>query len=315
MFDVDEMIVLSGYIGPQPVGRLKNMPFKSTVIYGMYGSDRISEKLHTSLVKLNNDMKNTNIYYSNLPVHSKCYIWKKKSKIVTALLGSANFSISGLSNPYKEILAETTYDSFDSLDYYTKKILGNCMTCNDISIQIRTNNIITHGHINSTTSETDDKCKASLLDSKSGEVPEKSGLNWGLSSGHTALGDAYIRISKEYIKSHPRLFPPKQMTPTSFSEGSKQTRQNEAVEFIWDDGTVMEGLLEQTQIIDGLAYPKALSSSPKKNILGIYLRKRLGVPLNYLITRSDLNKYGRTDIEISLLDEGVYYLDFSKKSK
>lgn len=35
--------------------------------------------------------------------------------------------------------------------------------------------------------------------------------------------------------------------------------------------------------------------------------------LDYLITRDDLIKYGRTDISISLQGEGVYMLDFSVK--
>ncbi|MCC5912696.1 MAG: NgoFVII family restriction endonuclease [Clostridiaceae bacterium] len=275
----------------------------------------MSERLHTTLLKLNDEMTNTAIYYSNLPVHSKCYIWKKKSKIVTALIGSANFSVNGLSNPYKEVLAETTFDTFEPLNQYTQKILGYCIECDDSSIKLRDKNIVTPKPKKIITPEIDGVCKASLLDSRTGEVPAKSGLNWGLSFGHTTLGDAYIRISKDYVRNNPDIFPPKQLTPLSFTTGAKQTRQNEAVEFIWDDGTIMEGLLEQTQIIDGVAYPKAISSSPRKNILGIYLRRRLGVPLDYLITRADLERYGRTDIDISLLEEGVYYLDFSPKSK
>lgn len=35
MFDVDELIVLSGYVGPQPVSRLVDLPFDTSVIYGM----------------------------------------------------------------------------------------------------------------------------------------------------------------------------------------------------------------------------------------------------------------------------------------
>ena len=314
MFDVDELIVLSGYLGPQPVGRLEELPLKTSVVYGMYGSDSISEKLHTSLLRLNEEMNNTDIYYSNLPVHSKCYVWRKKSKIVTALVGSANFSVSGLSNPYKEVLAETTFDTFEPLNQYISKVLGYCIECNDSSIVLRNKIVKELKPAKIITPESDAVCKASLLD-RSGEVPPKSGLNWGLSPGHTTMGDAYIRISKDYVKTNPDLFPPKQLTPLSFTRGAKLTRQNEAVEFIWDDGTIMEGLLEQTQLIDGVAYPKAISSSPKKNILGIYLRRRLGVPLDYQITKSDLERYGRTDIEISLLEEGVYYLDFSPSSK
>ncbi|MGV8164527.1 MAG: restriction endonuclease PLD domain-containing protein [Alkaliphilus sp.] len=64
-----KMIVVSGYLGSKPVGRLKELPFKTSVIYGMYGSNSISDRLHTSLLSLNDHMDNTEIYYSNFPVH------------------------------------------------------------------------------------------------------------------------------------------------------------------------------------------------------------------------------------------------------
>lgn len=311
MFDVDELVVLSGYVGPQPVSRLSSLPFQTSVIYGMYGSDSISEKLHNTLNRLSEIHDNTTIKYSKMPVHSKCYVWRKNKKIVTALLGSANFSVSGLSNPYKEVLAETTFDTFDPLNKYLDVVLGNCIDCSDENIKLKKTTKVS----NITTTENKDDenadiCKASLLDRK-GNVPEASGLNWGLSSGHVTLGDAYIKISKEDLRTKPLLFPPKQGEGTRVKEGGKATRRNDAVEFIWDDGTVMEGLLEGTQTVDGVEYPKQICSSPRKNILGIYLRERLGVKLKHLITLEDLQKYGRTTIDISLQGDGVYYLDFS----
>lgn len=172
------------------------------------------------------------------------------------------------------MLAETTFDSFSPLNQYIKKILSHCIKCDDSSIQIRGKKIITSERSKTITviiPSTEGICHASLLD-LSGEVPARSGLNWGLSSGHTTLGDAYIRINKNYIRENPSLFPPKQLKPLSLTLGARKTRQNEAVEFVWDDGAIMEGLLEQTQEIDGVLYPKAISSSPRKNTLGKYLR-------------------------------------------
>lgn len=79
----------------------------------------------------------------------------------------------------------------------------------------------------------------------------------------------------------------------------------------------MIGLMEGQIIIDGVIYPKQLSTSPSKNILGKYLRKRLGnLPDEYLIKKKDLLKYGRTSIDISKIGDGIYYMDFSvKKNK
>ena len=46
LFQNDELIVLSGYVGPRPIQRLQNLPFPSRVIYGMYGSEGIQRSLH-----------------------------------------------------------------------------------------------------------------------------------------------------------------------------------------------------------------------------------------------------------------------------
>ena len=309
MFDVDELVVLSGYVGPQPVSRLDSLPFPTVVIYGMYGSDSISEKLHTNLNRLSNLSNSTSIRYSQLPVHSKCYVWRKNKKIVTALLGSANFSVNGLSNPYREVLAEPKCGTFEQLNKYLEIVLEHCIDCTDNNIKFKkTNTMITQTTV--AYDENPDVCIANLLDKKN-KVPEKSGLNWGLSTAHTTSGDAYIRISKEDLKRKPLLFPPKQLKEIQIVKGGKKSRQNNAVEFIWDDGTVMEGVLEGTQEIEGIPYPKQICSSPQKKILGMYLRDRLGVDIDHLITKDDLTEYGRTTIDISLQAEGIYYMDFS----
>jgi NgoFVII restriction endonuclease. len=309
MFDVDELVILSGYVGPGPTSKLKSVPFKTSVIYGMYGSDKISQKLDHALKKLSSSK--VTILYSKLAVHSKCYIWRKNANIVTALVGSANFSVSGLENPYKEVLAETTFDTFAPLNKYLNIVLENCIPCYDASVKFKKQNIVPYK--NGVTQEENlplGICRISLLGAN-GNVPQKSGLNWGLSSGHISLGDAYIRISKNDLQNNPTLFPPKQMLALNISKGGKKTRQNDSVEFIWDTGDVMSGLLEGSQKINGLLYPKQIASSPKKNLLGKYLRNRLNVSLDHLITRKDLENYGRTTIDISLQAEGIYYLDFS----
>ena len=38
-FSCDELLIISGYVGPSPVHQLKNMPFNTNIIYGMYGSE------------------------------------------------------------------------------------------------------------------------------------------------------------------------------------------------------------------------------------------------------------------------------------
>ena len=308
----DELIILSGYIGPEPVMRLKDLPFPVTLVYGMYASEGIREQLHNKLLTIQEKQANTKIFYSQIPVHSKCYIWLNDKKINNAFVGSANFSVSGLENDYKESLAEITTDSYTALSDYYLYVLSNARRCDDLDPKFKYQSFM-KGRPNCSVKIADDPYSAIINLLKNDEVPEKSGLNWGIADGHVTLGDAYIPLHKETILSHPGLIPPKQGFANQNVAGAKKNRQNDAVEFIWDDGEVMQGLLEGNNSINGLNYPKQMCSSPNKNILGKYLRKRLGVPLDYRITKQDLLRYGRTNIKITLLGEGIYGLDFSVK--
>ncbi|PEJ34202.1 NgoFVII family restriction endonuclease [Peribacillus butanolivorans] len=300
----DELFIISGYVGPNPIQRLSNLPIRTTVIYGMFGSESISNRLHNTLVSLHNAPQN-NILYSNIPVHSKCYIWRYNGNITYALIGSANFSTNGLNIPFRETLAETTSDTFLELNIYLNHILGNSVACNTVSIvpSIQTPTVTTR--VNSSTNI----CSMVLFDPNTGEVPLSSGLNWGNSSAHTNPGDSYIPIRTAHIRNFPNLFPPKQTYPTNRSVG-RPHRQNDSIELIWDDGTLMEALLEGSHPVNGGEYPKQLSSFPSKNTLGVYIRTRLGLTSTAIVTRADLDRYGRSDIEISLLQNGTYYVDF-----
>lgn len=299
--DSDELIILSGYIGPAPIIKLGNLPLRATVIYGMYGSVGINPTLHTSLMTIQESINTLSIFYSNIPIHSKCYIWKKDGTIIYALIGSANFSNNGLTTPYREVLAETTLDTFTPLRIYIQYILNNSILCSQLNNQqVLLNN--TDPNI----------CTMTLL-SKNGEVQNSAGLNWGQNpNNHTTPNDAYIAIRAAYIREFPTLFPPKQFNNTHTHGRGRIHRHNDSIEIIWDDGITMEGLLEGTQQINGLIYPKQISSFPEKSHLGEYIRHRIGVPLNQPVRKHHLESYGRTDIKISLLGEGVYKFDFSK---
>ena len=141
-----------------------------------------------------------------------------------------------------------------------------------------------------------------LLDQQ-GLVPEKSGLNWGANTNelagtvNTRVADAELRITAELIRTG--IFP------------EKNGVSKIPVLLKWDDGTEMQGSFEQNNHIDNIVYPKALCSDNDKSILGSYLRHRLGVNLTKKITLADLQKYGRTNIEITRQLDGSYYLDFS----
>ncbi|MCK4441715.1 MAG: NgoFVII family restriction endonuclease [Sulfurovaceae bacterium] len=302
----DELIILSGYLGPNPVDRLKNLPLHSTVIYGMYGDRGIQQRLHNALINTQINVPHINIYYSTVPIHSKCYIWKNQNIIQHALIGSANFSTNGLTTPYREVLAETTYDTFQPLHEYIDRVMENSILCTDIEDVRDGTNIIQTPTIQISTQF----CRMSLLD-RSNNIHDRSGLNWMFSTGHVAPNDAYIAIKKDYIRQYPNLFPPKQNFTTMASGIGRPHRHNDKIDILWDDGFIMDGLLEGSQDEYGVKYPKQISSFPKKNIMGKYIRKRLGIPLGTFITKKHLENYGRTNIDVSLLDDGIYYFDFS----
>lgn len=133
-----------------------------------------------------------------------------------------------------------------------------------------------------------------------GQIHRVGGLNWGFNlANHTRPFDAYIPIHIRTIRNNRGFFPRKRRTQTILN-------------FRWDDGTRMQGLFEgsQTDLQTRIVYPKQISSYPSKDILGKYLRRRLGVTTNRAITLRDLTNYGRADIEITHRGGNNYYLDF-----
>lgn len=318
--NADEFLVITGYIGPQPFKKLKDLPINCQVIYGMYGSDSIGYCLNRVLNEIQQGSTNTNLHYSKTGVHAKCYLWRKNGCVIDALVGSANFSRNGLATPNREVLVEVDNLIFDQLNNYFALILRNSIPCNSDEVKIK---VLAHESSQNVPQAIE--CRLTFLSKKGkykGEVPPNSGLNWGCNStqvdgtSHTCIGDAEIRITVEDVKNFPNLFPPKLGTQKIKLDGTKgkQQRQNDEVELIWDDGTIMAGLLEQNIHYNGMLYPKAVCSSHNKAELGLYLRERLGVSSTHRITRQDLENYGRTDVSISLQSEGVYYLDFSVPS-
>lgn len=324
----DEMIIISGYLGPAPMERLSELSkMKITVIGGMYPLG-IDLRLLNSLEKIKEKNPSIEIKYSQQEIHSKIYIWKSKGKTLSALIGSANFSSNGLRTDYRESLADATRDTFNPLDIYYKFILQHST---DVPTVKNNQRVINFGEnanqvAESNASYTTDKKYSfdiPLYKKSNGipEVPVASGLNWGLSKGHVARGDAYIRLPKEILKENKKLIKP---FDSEFTTPSGQRKRNsDPIELIWDDGYIMEASLEGVQTYENKKYPKQLASFSykqpyyngkrisRKSILGRYLRNRLNVATDERITLDTLNSYGRNTITLSLIEEGIYYADFS----
>jgi hypothetical protein len=141
--------------------------------------------------------------------------------------------------------------------------------------------------------------KLTLLSAR-GNVHNTGGINWGSNSkNHTRKFDAYIPLHLGTIRKNHPFFSPKKPT-------------NTLVKFTWDDGYIMHGKFEGSAFNshDNQWYPKQISSSPIKDSLGRYLRKRMGISSSRKILMSDFTSYGRTDVDIVQISPSEYLLDF-----
>lgn len=128
-----------------------------------------------------------------------------------------------------------------------------------------------------------------------GVMHQTGGLNWGSNAlNHTRDYDSYIPIHIATIRDNPGLFDVK--SPIQ-----------QIITFHWDDGVKMEVLFEGN---GPNGYPKQISSAHHKDILGKYLRDRLGLPHTRRVSLQDLKNYGRTTITINRIDATNYEIDF-----
>lgn len=174
----NNIIIVSGYVGYQTIKMLCEQcsDVHITVVYGMYGSERISQPLHLALMEVQRQYSNITILYSTIPVHSKIYTWNCNAKIEKALVGSANFSISGMMNDYKEVLSDVEQDTYSTLKEYCDYVLSKAISCNDAEVKYQ-KVFKASGHSKlEQPLLAKNVCRATLLD-RYGMVSKKSGLN------------------------------------------------------------------------------------------------------------------------------------------
>ena len=210
-------------------------------------------------------------------------------------------------------VAEVTSETFQFLDDYLSRVLSNSISCLDSSITPGRSSSGRTSSAATVDSGMPGVCRMTLLDPGTGEVQPRTGLNWGQAAdtSHVNPDDASIPIRAPYIRAYPEIFPKKQESPSLTKGEGRPQRNNDPVDMLWDDGVTMKGLMEGSQPIDGIRYPKQFCTFPQKKDLGIYIRNRVGVPLGTPVTRVQLDAYGRTHIDVSLIGEGICSFDFS----
>ena len=230
------------------------------------------------------------------PVHSKMFAWYAGDDPAFGFAGSANYSQSGFDehkqvnqlSPVNPIEIKLFYD-----DLLTRSIPINDFEFEDEVVPIAGDDARPGGLVWVTEGET---VTISFLGSR-GDLPEKSGLNWGMPDGtsrrpYRELGDrasydqAYIRIPRG--AQYEGFLPNKGCT---FS-------------LITDDGKSLDCTVQQDS-------RKAVSTTYDNSELGRYFRRRLGVELGAPVQKDDLVNYGRTDFTLRKIDEETFFLDFS----
>ena len=118
-----------------------------------------------------------------------------------------------------------------------------------------------------------------------GETHHRSGLNWGHRNNRDR-NESYIPVPADVRLT--AFFPP---------SGQRFTVHT-------DDNHKLVMTVQQDRA-------KALVTPHKHSILGLYLRRRMGLPSGVYVTRAHLEGYGRTDIVFRKVSSMTYHLDFS----
>lgn len=296
----DSLFIVSGYASPsmafQQLNQLREAQksISVSVIFGMAPVDCVPRASHDGFVKLMDEdfTGKFSCSYLNIlpPVHSKVYVWSKNGTPLKAYQGSANYTLTGFgktSRRQNEIL--DICDPADALAYY-KKIEENSIFC----VHADAEDYVTDRVIIERTEVTDDaretlgeSVRLSFISRKENDVPARSSLNWGQ---RPELGrepnQAYIPIPSKVNKTN--FFPPIGVFFTVYT----------------DDNRILLCVRAQEK-------GKAIQTPQNNSLIGEYFRSRLGLANGALVTRADLERYGRTDVTFTKIDDETFYMDFS----
>jgi hypothetical protein len=230
--------------------------------------------------------------YKAPPIHSKLYIWYKGKNLYKAFIGSANYTQNAFYHQ-RELLAEI-HDS--NIDEYCQMLEEDSIFCNlsdaETLVCVHNDGNYYRRHIHEDKKHDSDikssaveQVKISLLSSRTGEVQNRGGLNWGQRPGREP-NQAYIQLPPDVYNSD--FFP---KAPQSFTIVTD------------DDKTFICRRAEKDEQGQTIHTPQSNS------YLGEYFRNRLGLANGAFVTRNDLERYGRTDVIFYKVGD-EYYMDF-----
>ena len=297
-----KLLVISGYATPTMASwhmmRIKELglkPIDIQLIVGMTNYGGLTIDAHEGFIQLVNSECKPNLsnfqcqyIFQGAPLHSKIYIWLKDEVPFEAYTGSANYTQAGFSTNRREYIVPC--DADEAFRYYNN---AECDSIYCTHSEVEDNIVLTPTHpvLDSESEHTQTfigegiiPVTLSLL-ARNGETGAKSGLNWGQRAGREP-NQAYIGL-------------PASVARTGFFPLEKQH-----FSVVTDDNKQLILRVEQQN-------DKAITTPMNNSLLGEYFRNRIGVANGAYVSKVDLERYGRTDVDFYKLDEEHYYMDFS----
>ena len=288
------LLIVSGYgtasMADQHMEKLselrKNVSIK--LILGMTRKDGIARAQHIALCNLSQNGAhglsfNCRYVVHENAIHAKTYLWVDstgESKI--AFCGSANYTLTGFGGNQTEAMVQTHPHEIKNLFDFAYKASVNCVDSEELNLVKLTE---TGTNQKATKIESRQEVNLSLLSTRTGETHEKAGLNWGHRLRRNR-DQAYIPIPMKIQRSN--FFP---------ALGDRFTVST-------DDNHSFICVTAQEE-------GKAIQTTQDNSLLGKYFRERMGLRSGQYVNRSDLDRYGRTDVTFVKIDDETYFMDFS----
>ena len=267
----------------------------------MTSADGIERKNHAGLVELHTGVSGAdfrcNYVIDRPPVHTKVYSWFRQGVPLIGYVGSANYTQNAFSPSMRETLAE--HDAADCFDYFNA-LIGETIECVSEDapdlVQIYDNRVaerrqeeVAMAEIQSAVKDSEtsvERVELPLL-KRNGQMPGRSGLNWGQRPElRREPNQAYLKVPSFVYRTD--FFPD---IATHFTVATD------------DEKTFICARAQENG--------KALHTPLNNSLLGEYFRFRLNVSNGAEVTLAHLQQYGRDTVTFYKIDEETYYMDFS----
>lgn len=297
----DTLFIVSGYATATMATRhieysrrVLKKEISINLIIGMCPQDGIQRSQHLGFQKLESREFNVsfkcNYVIVSPQVHSKIYAWYKEGEPFIGYIGSANYTQNAFSPSQREVVAGLS--AAEGYEYF-QSMIGETVSClsEDVPDLINIYDSEERSHIITLSGNLlnnlgmGDGVSLPLIVESTGEVHQRSGLNWGQRPGREP-NQAYIPIPSAIGKAD--FFP---------------DRYNQFM-VLTDDNKELICVRAQEN-------GKAIHTTLNNSLMGEYFRYRLGLPNGAFVTKDDLLRYGRCDVDFYKIDNETYYMNFS----